>query len=76
MQSVKFIKLIRFLRRDLKLSSQSIRLALRKSKTEGRDRLPIILWHYGLISIQQLDQIFDWLDQEHRYFRGTTLHDC
>ncbi|PZD70987.1 hypothetical protein C1752_08648 [Acaryochloris thomasi RCC1774] len=64
MRSVKLSKLLRFLRRDLGLPSQSLRLALRHSETEESIQLPMILWHYGLISLQQLDQIFDWLDQE------------
>jgi hypothetical protein len=64
MQPVKLTKLLRFLRRDLKLPSQSLRLALRHSKAQESTQLPMILWHYGLISLQQLDQIFDWFDQE------------
>ena len=29
---------------------------------ETPDQLPMILWQYGLISLGQLDQIFDWLE--------------
>jgi hypothetical protein len=26
--------------------------------------LPMILWQYGLITLEQLAQIFDWLDAQ------------
>jgi len=25
--------------------------------------LPIILWQYGLVTLEQLDRIFDWLER-------------
>jgi hypothetical protein len=24
--------------------------------------LPMVLWQYGLVTLEQLDQIFDWLE--------------
>jgi len=25
--------------------------------------LPMVLWQYGLITIEQLDQVFDWMEK-------------
>jgi hypothetical protein len=53
--------LIQFLREKLALSDAAIAIAQRaQQKTSGH--LPIILWQYGLITLDQLDQIFDWLE--------------
>lgn len=52
--------LIRFLEEDLKLPTASITLALKQSE-QIPSFLPMTLWQYGLITLIQLDQIFDWL---------------
>jgi Protein of unknown function (DUF2949) len=51
---------IAFLQNTLQLSTDSIRLAWKQAE-QTPNLLPIILWQYGLISLSQLDQIFDWL---------------
>jgi hypothetical protein len=53
-------QLIRFLDEDLKLPSAAITLALKQSQ-QIPSFLPMTLWQYGLITLVQLDQIFDWL---------------
>jgi hypothetical protein len=53
---------IQFLEEDLKISADSIAIAQRH-QGQNPDLLPIILWQYGLVTIEQLDQIFDWLEQ-------------
>jgi Protein of unknown function (DUF2949) len=53
--------LIIFLRDELAVSEAAIALALRKGEQE-LNFLPIILWQYGLISLSQLDRLFDWLE--------------
>ena len=53
-------QLIRFLDEDLKLPSAAITLALKQSQ-QIPSFLPMTLWQYGLITLIQLDQIFDWL---------------
>jgi hypothetical protein len=53
--------LIQFLQQDLGVSVEEIELALRHIR-ETPDQLPMILWQYGLISLGQLDKIFDWLE--------------
>ena len=54
-------RLIQFLQQDLGVSVEQVELALRQIR-ETPDQLPMILWQYGLISLGQLDQIFDWLE--------------
>jgi hypothetical protein len=54
-------QLINFLRSDLELSADAISLA-QKTETLEPHTLPIILWQYGLLNIQQLDYVFDWLE--------------
>jgi len=43
------------------LSIDQINLALRNVQ-ETPNQLPMILWQYGLINLEELDKIFDWLD--------------
>lgn len=50
-----------FLQEDLALSRSEIVVALRGCQT-SRGPLPMVLWQYGLISLEQLAQIFDWLE--------------
>jgi hypothetical protein len=52
--------LIQFLQNDLAMSSSSIDFALKRSG--DFEPLPMILWQYGLVSLEQLDRIYDWLD--------------
>jgi len=54
-------KLIQFLQQELAVSIEQIDLALRNIQ-ETPNQLPMILWQYGLINLEQLDKIFDWLD--------------
>ncbi|MGD1900961.1 MAG: DUF2949 domain-containing protein [Geitlerinemataceae cyanobacterium] len=55
-------RLIQFLRQDLDLSSDSIAIALRHHKLD-RGPLPMVLLKYGLIDLEQLDTIYDWLER-------------
>jgi hypothetical protein len=54
-------QLINFLHSDLEVSADAISLA-QKTETLEPHTLPIILWQYGLLNIQQLDHVFDWLE--------------
>ncbi len=54
-------RLISFLQEDLAVPDASISLAKRQSEN-STSTLPIILWQYGLITLSQLDRIFDWLE--------------
>ena len=53
-------QLINFLQRELAIPNAAIATALRQSDRDA-SQLPMILWQYGLVSLEQLDQIFDWL---------------
>ena len=54
-------RLIHYLRNELSIPSDSIALALRVPAPNS-SQLPIILWQYGLVTLEQLDKIFDWLE--------------
>ena len=61
MSAAKHRQLIEFLQTELAIPAESIALALRQT-TEVPSTLPIVLWKYGLVSLNQLEQIFDWLE--------------
>ncbi|AFY94870.1 DUF2949 domain-containing protein [Chamaesiphon minutus] len=54
-------QVIRFLRQDLSLPDESVELALKQSQS-NRGSLPIVLWQYGLVTLSQLDRIYDWFE--------------
>ena len=54
--------LIRFLEEELALSADSLEMAMRQ-REQDPGPLPMILWQYGLITIEQLDRIYDWLEK-------------
>jgi hypothetical protein len=53
-------QLIDFLQEQLALPPLAIAMAIRL-REQNPGPLPMILWQYGLISLDQLNQIFDWL---------------
>ena len=55
-------QLISFLTTELEIPLSQVRLALRHIP-ENPNQLPMMLWHYGLINLGQLEQIFDWLEK-------------
>ncbi|OLP16196.1 DUF2949 domain-containing protein [Leptolyngbya sp. 'hensonii'] len=61
METLVHNKLIQFLQDDLAVPADSISLALQHSE-QMTGLLPMILWQYGLISLVQLERIFDWLE--------------
>lgn len=54
-------RFIRFLQEDLAVSASGIKIALRHRENDPGP-LPMILWQYGLVTIEQLDKIYDWLE--------------
>jgi Protein of unknown function (DUF2949) len=52
-------QLIEFLQQELSISAEEIGLVIRRQETPLR-QLPIQLWQSGLMTIQQLEQVFDW----------------
>jgi Protein of unknown function (DUF2949) len=57
----KNLKLIRFLQEDLDISASSIAIAQRQFELDPGP-LPMILWKYGLVTLEQLDLIYEWLE--------------
>jgi hypothetical protein len=60
-------QLINFLQEELAVSPSSIAIALRYSENNLAP-LHMVLWKYGLVSLQQLDRIFDWLESSKSSF--------
>jgi len=54
-------QLIEFLTQDLGVSKASIQTAL-KSCQHHQGPLPMVLWQYGLITLEQLDEVFRWIE--------------
>ena len=54
-------EVINFLRQELNLSDSSVQLALKQSRSDYGS-LPMVLWQYGLVSLKQLDTIYDWFE--------------
>ncbi|OAB58708.1 hypothetical protein AY600_12750 [Phormidium willei BDU 130791] len=52
---------IHFLQEELSLSPDSIAIALRRRDTDVGP-LPMILWKYGFVTLDELSQIYDWLE--------------
>jgi hypothetical protein len=55
--------LIGYLQRELGLSQGSLDLGVRQANLEQAP-LPVILWRFGLISLEQLDQVLAWQDAQ------------
>ncbi len=56
-----YSRLIHFLQEDLSISAASLAVAMRH-REQDPGPLPMILWQYGLITLEQLEQIYDWLE--------------
>ncbi len=52
-------KIICFLTEELKIPDSHIELALRHIH-QTPEQLPMMLWQYGLISLKQLELLWDW----------------
>lgn len=61
MKSIRLQKLIAFLQDELAIPSTSIDLAVRH-QPDAPNLVAMILWQYGLVSLEQLERIFDWLE--------------
>jgi hypothetical protein len=61
MEPTRQTRLIQFLQEDLAVSAAAIGIVLRH-REYSFNLLPVMLWQYGLITTEQLDRIFDWLE--------------
>ena len=55
--------LLRLLRNQFGLSESALALGLRQAQQEQAP-LPVVLWRFGLISLEQFDALLSWQDQE------------
>ena len=55
--------LLQFLQRRLGLSPSALELGERQAELEQAP-LPIVLWSFGLLSLQQLEDVFDWQNSQ------------
>ncbi len=62
-QPVPSASLVRHLRHDLGLSDNALELGLKQAQLEQAP-LPVILWRFGLISLDQLDEVLSWQEQQ------------
>jgi Protein of unknown function (DUF2949) len=56
-------QLVNYLQRELAISNSAIAVALRHAE-QDIGQLPVVLWQYGLVTLEQLDLIFDWLESQ------------
>jgi len=61
MKPTMLARLIKFLQEELAIPDASIALA-QKQGEQDPNLLPMILWQYGLVTLEQLDRVFDWLE--------------
>jgi hypothetical protein len=63
-------QLVQFLKEDCLLPSEPIQVAIKQSQRE-HGPLPMVLWRYGFITLEQLDRVQQWLLQHPSVNTGT-----
>lgn len=53
-------RFLAYLKQNLGLSEAALEIAIRQQQPTTTE-LPIVLWNYGLITLEQVGQIFDWM---------------
>jgi len=61
MQPITYSRFIKFLQEEISLSNNSIAIA-QKAVADNHSVLPMVLWQYGLVTLDELDKIYDWLE--------------
>lgn len=56
-------RLVDFLEDELAIPADWISLAQAKGEQDP-SLLPMVLWQYGLVTLEQLDRVFDWMEAE------------
>jgi Protein of unknown function (DUF2949) len=54
-------RLLQYIKQDLGLSEAALALVSRQQQPTVTE-LPIVLWNHGLITLEQLGSIFDWME--------------
>jgi len=57
------INLIKFLQEEMGVSSESIAQA--QTQLEDKTLLAMILWQEKIITLEQLEQVFNWLEKRY-----------
>lgn len=55
-----YANFVTFLKEELALSNDSIEI-VNRAVEEQPAPIPMILWQYGLVTLEELDRIYDWL---------------
>ena len=55
-----YAKFITFLKEELAFSNDSLKI-VDKAVEERVAPIPMVLWQYGLVTLEELDRIYDWL---------------
>jgi Protein of unknown function (DUF2949) len=62
----KFTEFRQFLQDELAISTSELAVVI-GHRQRSSDPLPMLLWQYGLVSLEQLSTIFDWLDERAQF---------
>ena len=54
-------KFIKFLKEELALPTDSIAV-IQRTAEQNPGPIPMLLWQYGLVTLEELDRIYDWLE--------------
>ena len=55
-------KFIDYIQKEMNVSDEAIEVA-RRQTVFSLNQFPIVLWQLGFVSLEQLDSLFDWLEQ-------------
>ncbi|WP_017295052.1 DUF2949 domain-containing protein [Geminocystis herdmanii] len=61
MPTITYHRFVKFLQEEINLSQECIAIAQR-NVDHNLGLIPMVLWQYGLVTIEQLDKIYDWLE--------------
>lgn len=61
-----YAKFVTFLKEELALSNDSIEI-MQRAVEEQPAPIPMILWQYGLVTLEELDRIYDWLHSKAKF---------
>ena len=66
MKSAMYTNFVKFLKEELSLSNDSIDTVIRAVEDTSAP-IPMILWQYGLVTLEELDRIYDWLHSKTKF---------
>ena len=55
-------QLLSFLREELAVPASVLKFALKRANEEDMSQLPMILWQYGMVTLPELEKVFDLLE--------------